>query len=56
MKLLMQEDDCAPDAREYFVKKMKERFNLTFKDFFDFGEYVEIDDLCCQRHSNAFIF
>ena len=50
MNLLLQEDDCALDAREYFIKKMKEEFGLNFRDFFDKG--MEIDDLCIQHKLN----
>lgn len=55
MEKLLQEDDCAPDAREYFIKEMKEKYNLDYADFFTKGKYVEIDDLCMQRHHDGFV-
>ena len=35
---LLQEDDCAPDAREYFEKEMVKKFNLSMNDFMKKGE------------------
>jgi hypothetical protein len=28
-KLLLTQDDCAPDSLEYFIKEMQERFGLS---------------------------
>ncbi len=39
--VLLLEDDCAPDAREYFEKRLLEKFGLTMKDFFEKGEKIE---------------
>ena len=33
MTLLFQEDDCAPDAYEYFCKKFKAEVGIEFKDW-----------------------
>lgn len=30
--LLFQEDGCAPDARESFEKRLKEKFGLTLRE------------------------
>ncbi len=54
MKLLLQEDDCGPDAREYFIKEMKEQFDLSIHDFAKHGIRTE-DDLCIQYKLNGFI-
>lgn len=44
MKYLLYEDDCAPDAREYFDKDMKEKYNIGLHDFKMLGRYVEVDN------------
>ena len=36
-KYLLVEDDCAPDAMEYFCKDLKEKFGLEFNDFINKG-------------------
>lgn len=55
MKKLLQEDDCAPDAREYFIEEMKEEYNIDFSDFFKNGIQTEVDELCTQYRLNGFI-
>lgn len=37
MKLLLQQDDCAPDAGEWFWKEVWDWYGLEPKDFFDYG-------------------
>lgn len=44
MKCLLQEDDCAPDAREYFFKDLENKFGLSYFDFHVSGEFQEVDD------------
>ena len=51
---ILQEDDCAPDAREYFIKGMKEKFGLDFYAFRKNGTRNEIDDLCIQYYYHEF--
>ena len=29
--LLLQEDDCSPDARNYFIRYMEKDYDLSFK-------------------------
>ena len=32
-KLILQQDDCAPDSRRYFDKEMERTVGLTINDF-----------------------
>lgn len=45
-KKVLEEDECAPDAGEYFEKEMKEKYSLSFDDFktVDSG-----DDSCIMK-------
>lgn len=54
-KYVLVEDDCAPDAREYFMKNMKEKFNLDFMDFKKHGVKVEPDELSMEWHYNGYV-
>jgi len=64
-KYLLQEDDCAPDAREYFIKEMKSKYNLDFNDFKKHGVLHEPDNLtmileykgfCLEYHGDDPVF
>lgn len=44
LKLLLVEDDCAPDAREYFNKTMKEKYGVAIVDFHSHGTLEQKDD------------
>ena len=44
MKYLLQEDDCAPDARVYFDKEMKELIGLSLDDFSKRGTQTSEQD------------
>lgn len=35
MELVLMEDDCAPDAREYFEKKLYDLLGWTIREFQD---------------------
>ena len=37
---ILQEDDCAPDARQHFSAEMKFLIGLTLKEFLDLAEDV----------------
>jgi hypothetical protein len=54
-KLVLQEDDCAPDAREYFIKRMREKFHLIFADFHELGMFKEPNDLCMQWYLDGYL-
>jgi hypothetical protein len=41
MKYILEEDECAPDAREYFEKEMLKKFGITVKDFKEKGVKTE---------------
>ena len=41
MKILLQQDECAPDSLEYFKKEMKEKYNLTFDLFIEQGNLTD---------------
>ena len=43
-KLLFQEDDCAPEAREAFEREFLKRFGTTFQEFRDNAKYSPEDD------------
>lgn len=48
-KYLIMEDDCAPDAREYFDKELLTLYGFTRKDFVERGIYVESENgLHCE--------
>ncbi len=47
-KLLLCEDDCAPDAREYFEKEMKNKFNISFQDIMEKGTLITSDELTME--------
>ncbi len=52
---ILEEDDCAPDAREFFIKDMKEKFDLNFGDFFKEGIRTEVDELCTQYRYKGYV-
>ena len=52
---LLQEDDCAPDARESFIKEMKKEFGINYADFFRKGLRIDVDELCTQWRFNGYI-
>lgn len=33
LTILLQEDDCAPDARETFLEEFQKMFNVSFDDW-----------------------
>ena len=55
MKYLLQEDDCAPDAREYFIEQMKEKFNLDFNEFKQKGKRIEPDEMTLEWHYQKYV-
>ena len=44
MNYLLMEDDCAPDAREYFDEKFFDIIGKTRREFENSCERVETDD------------
>lgn len=40
-QILLVEDECAPDAMEYFDSQLFKLTGLTLKDFFKNGERIE---------------
>ena len=40
-KVILIEDDCAPDAYEYFVEEMKQKYSLTPENFKKLGKKIE---------------
>ena len=54
-KSLLQEDECAPDAREHFAKQMKQLTGFTFKDFTDHGKIVTPDEMTGEIHYEGYI-
>lgn len=43
MKILFQEDDCAPDALEYFEEKMQSLLHLSIKEFQNIAQAKSYD-------------
>ena len=55
MELLAIEDECAPDAEEYFNKRIKEKYNVTIKEIKKNGKYTLSDnELCMQWRYKSF--
>lgn len=42
--IVLQEDECAPDALEYFQINFELMFNISFKEWLKKAEYKDIDD------------
>jgi hypothetical protein len=53
--LLLSEDECAPDAREYFIKKMEKLFKLSFKKIKEAGTRVDPDHATMEWHYQDYI-
>ena len=53
-KCLLQEDDCAPDAREYFIKDMKKKFKLNFTDFMKNKPKESDNEMTLNYHHNGY--
>lgn len=49
------EDDCAPDASEYFCKDLKEKFGLEFRDFFVKGVRSDPDELTAEYRYKGYV-
>ena len=54
-KYLLMEDDCAPDALEYFYKDLKEKFDLNFDDFIEKGVRSEPDELSIEWRYKGYV-
>ena len=52
---LLMEDDCAPDAREYFCKDLKEKFGLEFDDFINKGTRSDPDELTMEWRYKGYV-
>lgn len=44
MTLLFQEDDCAPDAYEYFCKKFKQEVGIEFQEW-KIGKLIDDEEI-----------
>lgn len=55
--LLLVQDECAPDAHEYFVKAMETKYNLTLEMFYTFGTKTKFgwkyEDYCLEYYPDA---
>jgi hypothetical protein len=47
-QLLLVEDECAPDALEYFDSQLFKLTGLTLQDFFKNGERIEFGYSLCE--------
>jgi hypothetical protein len=54
-KYLLVEDDCAPDALEYFIKDMKDKFGIEFNDFTQYGKLIKPDSLTLEWHYQRYV-
>lgn len=52
---LLREDDCAPDALEYFIKDMRQKFGLDFYEFTEKGIRTEPDELTMKWRYNGYV-
>lgn len=53
--ILLQEDDCAPDARASFIEEMKKKYNLIFGEFKEKGKHIEPDDMTMEWHYKNYV-
>ena len=44
MKIILYQDDCAPDSRQYFEKKFLELLGETMNSFLDTAEHHSPDN------------
>jgi len=52
---LLQQDDCAPDALEYFIKDLKEKFDIDFNIFKDKSEVKSLEcEYYTEYHYNGY--
>ena len=54
-KLVLEEDDCAPDALVYFIIEMREKFNLDFSYFKSNAKKVRINELLVEWRLGRYI-
>jgi hypothetical protein len=54
-KYLLVQDDCAPDSLEVFDRNLKEKFNLTRKDFHNGICKESKDGLHIEHHFKGYI-
>jgi hypothetical protein len=53
MKPILYEDDCAPDAREYFEKDLLKITHMNIREFIDTGSFEEKDNGMTLTWQNA---
>lgn len=54
-KYTIQEDDCDPDAREYFEKGLKEKIGISLSEFKENGILIEPDELTMQWYYQGYV-
>lgn len=54
-KYLLMQDDCAPDAIEYFCKNLIEKFGITFMDFMERGTRSYPDELTLEWRYKGYV-
>lgn len=57
MTLLLQQDDCAPDASEYFWMEVRQKYGLGYKDFQSVRDELlpDGDGICLRWEHGAYI-
>jgi len=55
-KILLAEDDCAPDAREYFDKDLEERYGLTVNEIQQKGVAATPPEGYCNESYMGWIY
>ena len=51
-KIILQEDDCAPDAFEYFEKEFKKKVGMDVKQFKQKAKMIDNDDTIIYELDN----
>lgn len=54
-KILLKQDDCAPDSMEHFLKEFEKLFNISFKEFKSMSKYSDDIDYFKWEYLNIIV-